>query len=167
MLDYMVRIKPTAGNTLLMKYLKRFLKILIDYFLKNGRVPKAINSQEAIARFITSKRWYSREKNVVKPQAFMPPSDLRLSVFRIDNLSEPEIWKIGFKKVIDKMNQPRNLHGRADIQALNILENNLQIDPDNTPPRHANIIGWSDLKEERKSIAQELAAKASLRLQIS
>ena len=148
----------------MMKYLKRFLTILIDYFLKKGSVPKEINGQEAIARYITSKRWYSREKNVVKPQAFMPPSDLRLSVFRIDNLSEPEIWKIGFKKVIDKMNRPRNLHRRADIQALNILKNNLQIDPDNTPPRHASIIGWPELKEERKSIAQELAAKASLRL---
>lgn len=151
----------------MMKYLKRFLIILIDYFLKKGSVPKEINGQEAIARYITSKRWYSRGKNVVKPQAFMPPSDLRLSVFRIDNLTEPEIWKIGFKKVIGKMNQPRNLHGRADIQALNILVNNLQIDPDNTPPRHASIIGWPELKEERKSIAQELAAKASLRLHTS
>lgn len=148
----------------MMKYLKRFLTILIDYFLNKGSVPKEINGQEAIARYITSKRWYSREKNVVKPQAFMPPSDLRLSVFRIDNLSEPEIWKIGFKQVISKMNQPRNLHGRADIQALNILKNNLQIDPDNTPPRHASIIGWPELKEEQKSIAQELAAKASLRI---
>ncbi len=151
----------------MMKYLKRFLTILIDYFLKRDSVPKEIKGQEVIARYITSKRWYSREKNVVKPQAFMPPPDLRLSVFRIDNLSEPEIWKIGLKKVIGKMNQIRNLQGRADFQALNILEINLQINPDNTPPRHANIIGWPELKEERKSIAQELAAKASLRLQTS
>jgi hypothetical protein len=147
-----------------MKYLKRFLTILIDYFPKKGSVTESITAQEALARFITSKRWYSREKNVVKPQAFMPPSDFRLSVFRIDSLSESEIWKIGFKKVISKMNQPRTLHGRADIQASSIMENNLQIDPDNTPPRHASIIGWPELKEERKSIAQELAAKASLSL---
>jgi len=151
----------------MMKYLKQFLTILIDYFLKRGSVPKEINGQETIARYITSKSWYSRKKNIVKPQAFMPPPDLILSVFRIDNLSEPEIWKIGFKKVISKMNQPRNLHGRADIQALNILGNNLQIDPDNTPPRHASIIGWPELKEKRKSIAQELAAKASLSLHTS
>ena len=151
----------------MMKYLKRFLTILIDYFLKGGSLPKEINSREPIARYITTKRWYSREKNVVKPQAFMPPPDLRLSVFRIDNLSEPEIWKIGFTKVIGKMNQPRTLHGRADIQALNILEINLQVNPDNIPPRHANIIGWPELKEEQKSIAQELAAKASLRLHTS
>ena len=151
----------------MMKYLKRFLIILIDYFLKKDNIPKEINGQETIARYITSSRWYSREKNIVKPLTFMPPPDLKLSVFRIDNLSEPEIWKIGFEKVISKMIQPKNLHGRADIQALNILENNLQIEPDNTPPRHADIIGWPELKEEQKSIAQELAAKASLRLHTS
>ena len=151
----------------MMKYLKRFLIILIDCFIKTVSVPKEINGQEAIARYITSGKWYSREKNTVKPKAFMPPLDLRLSVFRIDNLSEPEIWKIGFQEVIEKMKQPLNLHGRADIQALNILVNNLQIDPDNTPPRHASIIGWPELKEERISIAQELAAKASLRLHTS
>ena len=151
----------------MMKYLKRFSKILIDYFLKKDKIPKEINSQEIIARYLTSKKWYSRVNDIAKPQAFMPPPDLNLSVFRIDNLSEPEIWKLGFKKVIDKMNQPRHLRGRADIQALRILENNLQIDPDNTPPRHANIIGWPELKEEQKSIAQELAAKASLMLHTS
>ena len=147
-----------------MKYLKRFLTILIDCFPKKGSVTKSITAQEALTRFITSKRWYSRKKNVVKPQAFMPPPNHRLSVFRIDNLTETEIWKIGFNKVISKMNPPRNLHGRANIMALNILENDLQIEPDNTPPRHADIVGWPELKEEQKSIAQELAAKASLRL---
>ena len=143
------------------------MTILIDYFLKKDSVTEEINSQEVIARYITSQRWYSRQKDIVKPQAFMPPPNLKLSVFRIGNLSEPEIWKIGIKKVINKMNKPTNLHGRADIQALNILGNNLQIEPDNTPPRHANIIGWPELKEEQKSMAQELAAKSSLRLHTS
>lgn len=151
----------------MMKYLKRFLTILIDYFLKKDSVAEEINSQEVIARYITSQRWYSRQKDIVKPQAFMPPPNLKLSVFRIDNLSEPEIWKIGIKKVINKMNKPTNLHGRADIQALKIFDSNLQIEPDNTPPRHANIIGWPELKEKRISIAQELAAKASLSLHTS
>lgn len=151
----------------MMKYLKRFLTILIDYFLKKDSVPEEINSQEVIARYITSKSGYSRQKDIVKPQAFMPPPILKLSVFRIDNISEPEIWKIGIKKVINKMNKPTNLHGRADIQALNIIDSKLQIEPDNIPPRHANIIGWPELKEKQKSIAQELAAKASLMLHTS
>jgi len=86
---------------LVMKYLKRFLTILIDYFLKRDSVTEEINRQEVIARYITSKSGYSRQKDIVKPQAFMPPPNLKLSVFRIDNLSEPEIWKIGIKKVIN------------------------------------------------------------------
>ncbi len=151
----------------MMKYLKRFWITLIGCFLKKSSIPKKINDHEIIARYITSKHWFSRKKNIVKPRAFMPPPNLELSVFRIENLSDPEIWKIGFKQVINKMKQPKILRGRADIQAINILEANLQIDPDNTPPRHANITSWPDQKEEQKSIAQELAAKASLNLYAS
>jgi len=148
----------------MMKYLKRSLTILIDYFLKKDKIPREINSQEIISRYLTSKKWYSRVNDIVKPQAFMPPPDLRFSVYRTDNLSESEIWKIGLKKVIAKMKKPKTLYGRADIRALNILEINLQIVPDNKPLRHANIVGWPELKEERKSFAQELAKKASLKL---
>ena len=94
----------------------------------------------------------------------MPPPNLQLSIFRIKDLKDPEIWEIGIKQVVEKMKQPKNLHGRADIKAVDIFDVDLQIEPDNTPPRHANIINWPDQKEKVKSIAQELAAKASLRL---
>ena len=151
----------------MMKYPKRFLTTLIGYFLKKDKIPKEINSQEIISRYLTSKRWYSSVNDIVKPQAFMPPPDLKFSVYRTNNLSESEIWNIGLKKVIANMSNPKTLYGRADIRALNILESNLQIEPDNTPPRHANIVGWPDLKEEQKSFAQELAAKASLKLHTS
>ena len=56
----------------------------------------------------------------------------------------------------------KTLHGRADIQLDSFLDADLQIEPDNEPPRHANIIGWPDEKEKQKSIAQELAARSSL-----
>lgn len=137
---------------------------MIDYFHKRNIIPKEFNDHENLARYITSKGWFSREKNRVKPRAFMPPPDLRLSVYRTYNLSEPEIWKIGLKRVIGKMREPRNLYGRADIQASKIMEKKLNINPDNVPPRHAEIIGWPELKEKQKSIAQELAAEASLNL---
>lgn len=94
----------------------------------------------------------------------MPPPNLKFSVFRIDSLSVPEIWKIGLNQVIAKMPEPRTLYGRADIQAKNVLKTGLQFDPDNKPPRHANIVNWPETKEEQKSIAQELAADATLEL---
>ncbi len=146
------------------RYLKRFFTILIDCFPRRGNPPKEIDSQETIARFITSTRWYARSKNIVKPQAFMPPPDHRLSVFRINDLSEREIWRIGSENVVGRMAQPRTMYGRADIKALTVMESSLQIDPDNKPRRHASIIGWPEPKEEQKSLAQELAADASLRL---
>ncbi len=145
--------------------LKLFWTILIGFFPKGrSRLSKQIKQDEVIARYITSKGYFSRQKNIVKPQAFMPPRDLRLSVFRIEKLTAFEIWEIGFKEVIEKMMEPKNLYGRADIKVKHVLSNKLQINPDNRPPRHANIINWPVAKEEQKSIAQELAAEATLEL---
>jgi len=94
----------------------------------------------------------------------MPPANLKLSVYRTDKLSELDIWRIGEKRVAGKAKPPRNLHGRADIKALQVVETGLQIIPDNVPPRHANIIDWPDEKSEIIEIALELAANASLAL---
>lgn len=96
----------------------------------------------------------------------MPPPDLHLSVFRIDGLQLEEIWEIGQREVIDAMSQSRELKGIADVKALKVQENDLEIEPDNIPSRHANIIGWPEEKEKQKIIAQELAAEAKLVLNI-
>lgn len=98
----------------------------------------------------------------MKPKAFEPPPDLRLSVFRIDGLTIEEVWENGQLNVVNKMSEPRNLHGIADIKASAIQDIHLDIDPDNNPPRHASIVGWPDEKSERMLIAQELATRAKL-----
>ena len=150
----------------MMKFLKRFWTILTDYFhieIK-GRLPKTVSNREFLTRYLLSKRFFSRKNNRVTRQAFMPPANMKLSVFRIDKLPEFKIWKIGEKRVASKTQPPRNIHGRADIKASNVLETGLRIFPDNIPPRHANIIDWPDEKSKRIEIALELAANASLRL---
>ncbi len=43
-------------------------------------------------------------------------------------------------------------------------EAGLFIDPDDIPPRHANIIGWPDEDSAIKLAAIELAQKAKLRM---
>lgn len=121
-----------------------------------------VNPKESLGRYLSQRTHYSPEKNSVKPQAFMPPLNLCLSVFRIDGLQLEEIWEIGQKKVIDAMQQPKVLHGIADVKVSTVQENNLKVEPDDRPPRHANIIGWPEEKEKQKIIAQELAAKAKL-----
>ena len=121
-----------------------------------------VNPKEILARYLFSHNHYSRQKNIVRPAAFLPPPDSDiLSVFRTSGISKSEIWEIGDD--VGRASQ-RILHGRADIVALQVQKQGLFIDPDNNPPRHANITGWSLEKPKRLSIAQELAAVAELEL---
>ena len=125
-----------------------------------------VSPTESLGRYLLHRDYYSPARNSVKPQAFMPSPDLRLSVIRIDGLQLEEIWEIGQREVIDAMSQSRELKGIADVKALKVQENDLGIEPDNIPSRHANIIGWPEEKEKQKIIAQELAAEAKLVLNI-
>lgn len=125
-----------------------------------------VDPGESLGRYLPEESYFSRRDNAVKPRAFMPPSDLKLSVFRTDGLSEEQIWEIGEKRVIQAMSQAKTLYGRADIKVASVLEVNLSVDPDNVPERHANIIGWSADKARRQSLAQELAAESNLILKM-
>ncbi len=125
-------------------------------------LPSIVNPNESLARFINEKRGYfSTERNSVLPRTFMPPPDLRLSVFRIDGLKLDEVWEIGQREVIDVLPQPKTLYGMADIKASKVREFDLEIEPSNTPPRHADVYGWPE-KAKHKSVAQQLAAEAKL-----
>lgn len=127
--------------------------------------PEVVSQEESLARYLTQKDHYSRQENAVKPKAFMPPPNRTLSVFRIAGLSKDAIWDIGQKEVINVSPEPRTLHGMAEIKAISVQGTGLTIDPDNTPIRHANIVGWPEGPENKariKSIAQELAAEAKL-----
>lgn len=53
-------------------------------------------------------------------------------------------------------------YGFASIVASLVYEEGLLIEADNIPPRHAEIIGWPIDEAHQKSIAQVLAAQASL-----
>lgn len=121
-----------------------------------------VDPRESLGRYLPEESYFSRSKNAVKPKAFMPPSDLKLSVFRIDGLSLKQIWEIGEQQVIQAMPQTKVLYGLANIKVAKVNEVSLSIDPDNRPMRHANIIGWPANKARRQSIAQELAAEAKL-----
>ena len=94
----------------------------------------------------------------------MPPADLQLSVFRTQGLTEEEIWAIGQKEVIEKAPTPKTLYGRAEIIASDVKKVGLGLAPDDTPPRHTNIIGWPQVKSEQKLMALQLAEDALLKL---
>jgi len=124
-------------------------------------LPSIVNPNESLGRYLTPKNHFSRRDNAVKTLAFMPPPNLRLSVFRIDGLKLEEVWIIGQREVIDVLPEPKTLYGMADIKASKVREFDLEIEPSNTPPRHADICGWPE-KAKHKSVAQQLAAEAKL-----
>ena len=111
-----------------------------------------VDDDELLARFIRSKR-HIREDETVRQDAFIPHPYPDLSVFRHVGLNENELWDIG-RAIIT------HLYGRADIYAIEVLNQKLRIEPTSTPRNHANITGWPPEKEAQKIIALELAAKA-------
>ena len=111
-----------------------------------------VYDDELLARFIRYKR-HIRENGTVKQDAFIPHPHRDLSVIRHIALNENELWDIG--RVIIT-----HLYGRADIYAIEVLNQKLRIEPTSTPRNHANITGWPPEKEAQKIIALELAVKA-------
>jgi len=79
-------------------------------------------------------------------------------VFRTDGLDEAEIWDHARRHALPP---GRNLHGRADMREVAVVAATpLEVEHDNSPPRHANIIGWPLDRAEQVALAQDLAATA-------
>jgi hypothetical protein len=123
-----------------------------------------VDPKESLTRYIVEKSYYRSTDETVRHNAFMPPANNRaLSVFRISDLPQDEVWDLGELYVA----APRNklLLGRADIFASNVFSKGLGITPTHRPhPRHANIINWPVEREYQRMIAVELAAEARLHL---
>ncbi|MBI2895164.1 MAG: hypothetical protein HYY06_16540 [Deltaproteobacteria bacterium] len=83
-------------------------------------------------------------------------------MFRTDGLSEGEIWALGQEAVAQA--QGKTLYGRGVLLAADVAAAELRVEPDEPPLRHANITGWPPEKDAQLAAAQELAARASLRL---
>ena len=120
----------------------------------------SVSSNELLARYITSSKWFRRQDQTVKQDAFIPPeSPLELSVTRHLNLPENDIWSIG-RRIATSIS--RTLHGRADVETSHVLAQSLNVVPQPVPdnPNHANIVGWSSDKDVRKMRALEIARVA-------
>ena len=118
-----------------------------------------------VTRFIINRslRWNDTDGFRLKPAAFLPRksagSPWELSVFRIDELGQAEVWRLADLYVVP---EGRNIHGRADLTSADIERTHapLWIDFDEDPPRHANVLGWPEAKDEQLAVAQELALRA-------
>ncbi len=54
----------------------------------------------------------------------------------------------------------RKLHGRADFRLKDLDQRVLRIELDETPPRHGNVVGWPQEKDDQLALAQNLAELA-------
>lgn len=126
-------------------------------------LPPDIAPNEVVTHYILSKSEYSVTKSQVKPRALEPSSeDGSISVFRIQDLDDNEIWQLGRQKVNIPGNQA--LRARADITVSSIRAANLRVRAEEPPPRHALVFGWPENKDAIMAKAQVLAAQATLRL---
>ena len=117
-----------------------------------------VSDSEVLARFIAYGGWIRKDKTV-RQDAFIPYPHSELSVTRHLSLSEAEIWNLGKLAIGDP---PRQLHGRADITAINVRNQDLNVEsqPVVGNPNHAVIINWPNAKDAQKVRALELAAAA-------
>jgi hypothetical protein len=115
---------------------------------------------EIVTRYLNSRNQYRTSDDRIKARAFEPSNkDNLTSVFRIDNLTENQIWTLGQTYV----GQPdRIIHGRADIRVNAIRALGLEVTPSEPPPRHANVSNWGNQKSFNMSLAQQIAAESNL-----
>jgi len=126
-----------------------------------------IEDSESLARFILYSRWYRKEDKSVKSDAFIPYPHNELSVTRTKDLSENELMEIG-KNIIHNSNRSvkPTLCGNAEFNVHEVRKINLDAIPALVKgnPNHSNVTGWPHEKSKQKSLAIELASKATLKL---
>jgi hypothetical protein len=123
---------------------------------------ETVSADENITRFINQKAYF-RSNGTVRHNAFMPNRDGEVSVYRISEIDDSEVYAIGTKYFAEITGKP--LMGRADIIVSEVFKHDLRIQPHQDPhPRHASICGYPDEKPEQKLVAIELAAEAQLHL---
>ena len=120
---------------------------------------QSVDPSENVSRFLRRDDIRPSD-NTLKYGAFCPSaSNLKVSVFRIYDLSEAAIWALAVEKVEPSRGQ---VIGRGELTVSTIIEERLQVTPDRDPTsRHADIVGWPEDRDLRATIANVLAAKAS------
>lgn len=154
-------------------------RTLFQRFFKKSSPPSAEASKpehyaapiaaNLLTRYLPSKSRYSIDKMLVKPAAFLPPPDLQLSCFRVDDLEQATIWSLADNNnVVTSSGRP--VEARADFNMLAVDEIAresqlpLRADLDDVPPRHVSIVGWPADKDAQMIGAQGLSRRASLKL---
>jgi len=124
-----------------------------------------VSPGEKLTRFIRYGSHFSDVTNRVRPDAFLPhKNEVDISVFRISEITENEVWKIGQEYV---HTEDRPIKARADLLASNVYDSNLEVIPAEPPQRHTNITplpvdNSPTNRKARRSLAAKLATLSKL-----
>ena len=133
-------------------------------------LPTDIEDAESLARFILSASWLYRDERPgcpVRLNAFLPHPRVELSVYRTTGWHESEISAQGTEVASDRelAHRDRSMAsgepypankttfrylGRGELSAANVRASGLNVVAKEPPIRHADIIGWPPLTNNRK-----------------
>ncbi len=116
-----------------------------------------VNGPDRLTRFLYNKGDFSPSKGKVRPRAFeRAPGDEGLSTFLTEGLEREAVETLG------RAQRAQSLKALANLPAQTYVENDLRIDPDNSPERHVYILGWPEDEELQLEIRTKLADAAEL-----
>jgi hypothetical protein len=129
--------------------------------------PRPLSDSEPITHYIYDSDDFTASTKRIDYRVFLPPRKgdytHELSSFRIEGLSEDQVWTLG------DTSSGRTTLARGDFfapSARKCKTNSwvLDIEPSEPPERHARIIGWPPVEERdaRKNLAQMVRAQAQL-----
>jgi hypothetical protein len=139
--------------------LESFQRTLLDCWVKL-RHPLAktpIRDDEPLTHFLFSRGTeYSVTNGTprLKAAGLMPFKYVELSVFRVQNLPESLIWRMG--DVFVGLERKKKPTAKAAVTPATVSAAGLVLVVDHKPARHANISGWPATKHDQLAVAQKL-----------
>ena len=116
---------------------------------------------EVVARFAIDKSYFRTSDGTARHTAFMPQEG-EVSVFRIHDLAQDEIWEMGNREVVSR--RGRRIRGRLDLLTGYAVNTGATVCVAEPPVRHAVISGFPDDPGKIKQRAIDLARLARFRL---
>jgi hypothetical protein len=113
-----------------------------------------VSAESDVARFLFSGHL---KGNRVRANAFIPPeNDLPLSVCVTDDLATEDIHAWG---KLHASSPDREAKGFALLHVIDLHAEDLAVERDDEPTRHAEVAGWPADKEARLDVAKQLVHK--------
>jgi hypothetical protein len=149
-------------------------RLLSSWFVSSTSpeaLPPIVGDTELLARYVLSNSWLNRSNKLapsLRPNALMPHPRVELSVFRIDGWGEGDIVHEGQKVAAERERNHRErerakgstypdakityaYRGRGQIAVCHVrATRGLNVISAEPPPRHADIVGWPPLTNNKR-----------------